>query len=442
MDAKQFREAAFRYAQKAGCQGAELVESRSKDFSVGVLKGQVDTYTVCRTLSLSLRVQLDGKNGYATTEAAENPEALVDAALDNARAVGSEDIHPMAGPAQYPAVAAPADALMGMGEVEKIDLCKALEAATLAQDPRVKRVSTCRVVTAEGEVHLHNTLGLEAHREERISCILVNAILEDGAEVHDGGAFRARGESLDLTGCAREAVEEAAMQFGGKPVAPGRYPILLRNDAAYSLLSAFSGMFSADAAQKGLSLLAGREGSAIASPLLTIWDDPLYSLNPMAFDDEGVPARRKKVVEEGRLLTLLHNLKTARKAGVSSTGNGGRGSGGIGVSPSNFYIQPGEGSLDSLMEKLGTGLLITELSGLHAGVNALSGEFSLLCKGQLVEGGKIARPVAYITLGGSFLELLQGVQYIGGDLRFSLPSGSCFGSPSLCLAPLAVSGQG
>lgn len=443
MRTERFREEAFAYALKAGCSGAELVESGGEEFGVGVLQGEIDTYTVSRTRSLGLRVQLGGKNGYAGTEAPEDPKALVEAAMDNARAVQSGDAHPMAGPADYPAVPAPPDALKGMGAREKISLCRELERTALSLDPRVKRVASCRVVTSAGRVSLWNTLGLNAQREENLSCILVTPIMEANGEAHDGGAFRARGEALDVEGCAREAVEEAAMQFGGAPVPPGKYRILLRNDAAYSLLSAFSGMFSADAAQKGLSLLANREGEAVAAPCVTIVDDPLYPLNPTPFDDEGSPAQRKRVVSAGRLDTLLHNLKTAQKAGCATTGNGGRGGAGgpVGVRPSNFYIQPGEEALPAILQALGDGLFITELSGLHAGVNSVSGEFSLLCKGQLVQGGRLVRPVAYITLGGTFLGLLQAVERVGADLRFSLPAGSCFGSPSLLARELMVSGQ-
>ncbi len=443
MDAKQFREEAFAYALDQGCGGAELVETSGADFAVGVLQGEIDTYSVSRSRSLGLRVQLNGKNGYASTEEAENPKILVRAAMDNARVVEDEDEHPMAGPADYPDLPQPPDALAGMGEKEKIELCRELERVTLSLDPRVKRVASCKVVTGRSFLSIRNTLGLAAEREENISCIFVSPILEDGAEVHDGGSFRARGEAKDIEACAKEAVEEAAMQFGGQPVAPGSYRILLRNDAAYSLLSAFVGMFSADAAQKGLSLLAGREGKIIASPAVRIWDDPLLPLNPMAFDGEGVPARAKAVVEGGRLETLLHNLKTAKKAGVLTTANGGRGAGGpVGVRPSNFYIRPGSLDRPALFEALGDGLFITELSGLHAGVNGVSGEFSLLCKGQWIQGGKMARPVAYITLSGTFLGLLQAVEQVGSDLRFSIPAGTCFGSPSLLISSLMVSGQG
>ena len=185
MDRKQFREAAFAKALQAGCTGAELVVTGGEEFGAGVQAGKLDTYTVSRTQAFGLRVQYKGKNGYASTEAPEDPGALVAAAMDNAAAVETEDAHPMAEPAAYPAITPPPDALAGMGNREKIRLCRELEAMTLAQDPRVKRVASCKVITVKGYGAIYNTLGLNAQREDALSCILVNAILEDGAEVHD-----------------------------------------------------------------------------------------------------------------------------------------------------------------------------------------------------------------------------------------------------------------
>ena len=203
-------------------------------------------------------------------------------------------------------------------------------------------------------------------------------------------------------------------------------------------------MFSADAAQKGLSPLAGMEGQSIGPQLVSITDDPLHPISPSPFDDEGVPSVKTAVVEKGELKTFLHNLKTAKKAGVSSTSNGGRGSAGspVGVRPSNFFIEPVEGSLDELIAKMGDGLLITDFSGLHAGVNSVSGRFSLLCKGRLIQNGQDVRAVNEITISGDFINLLTKVRAVGKDIRFSIPGGSCVGSPSLLIESAAVSGRG
>ena len=159
-----------------------------------------------------------------------------------------------------------------------------------------------------------------------------------------------------------------------------------------------------------------------------------------AFDDEGVPAARTTVVEKGVLKTLLHNRKTAKKAGCATTGNAGKPSvaSPVGVSPTNFYQEPGSASLEELFETLGSGLYITDISGLHAGCNSVSGEFSLLARGFVVENGKQGRPVEQITVTGNFLEYLKGVRAVGSDLRFGFGG---IGSPSLLIESLQVAGK-
>ena len=142
-------------------------------------------------------------------------------------------------------------------------------------------------------------------------------------------------------------------------------------------------------------------------------------------------------MERGVLKTLLHNLKTAKKAGVASTGNAVQG----GVMPTNFFLAPGPDGFERLVTKLGDGLIITDISGLHAGLNPISGEFSLLASGMLVKDGQAVRPVEQITVGGSFLSLMRGIEAVGCVVRFGLPGGSCFGSPSVLAGTLTVSGK-
>ena len=206
-----------------------------------------------------------------------------------------------------------------------------------------------------------------------------------------------------------------------------------------SLLQTFCGIFSAENAQQKLSLLSGREGETIASPLITIMDDPLLpgGLATSAFDGEGSASRTKAVVEQGVLKTLLHNRRTAAKQGVETTGNARR-AGRMDVAPTNFYIVPGSRSLDQLLQDMEDGLLITDVSGLHAGANPVSGDFSLLSNGFVIRGGKQAEPVERVTVAGNFYQLLKAVRAVGSDLEFP---GSSVGSPSLDVGTLPVSGK-
>ena len=191
-----------------------------------------------------------------------------------------------------------------------------------------------------------------------------------------------------------------------------------------------------------MSLLAGKEGEKIAADCVTLMDDPHMpgGLASSPFDAEGVATKVKAVIENGKLTTLLHNLKTARKAGVRSTGNANKGgyAAPIGVSPSNFYFKPGNKTLAELMQDMGDGLVITEVSGLHAGANPVSGDFSLLAKGYIVEKGQKGRAVEQITVAGNFYALLKNIRAFGSDLEFV---GSPVGSPSVDVGEMNIAGK-
>jgi PmbA protein len=440
---EEFRDKVFQAAKELGCNAAETYYAEGDEFSVNILDGGLDRYVVSRNSALGLRVQLAGKNGYAYTEALEDPLTLAKRAADNAKVIENEDEQPMQGKRDYVIVDAPENPLTAMDDKQKIKLAMELEQAARSEDARVVRMGYCMTATSGATIRIDNTLGLSALREIRSGYCVAGPILADGSEKKNAFAFRSGKNAADIQSCAEEAVKKAASQFGASSAATGKYKIVLHPDAAIEFFDAFSSMFSADAAQKGLSLLRGKENKRIGSELVTIIDDPLYPDNPRAFDDEGTPSVTKTVVDRGVLMTLLHNLKTAKKAGVESTSNAGKSGPGspIGVSPSNFYIVPGEKTPDELLLEMEEGILITDLSGLHAGVDPVSGEFSLLAKGQMVENGRTVRPVDQITIAGKFLALLNSVIAVGSDLEFGIPADSRFGSPSLLIGEVMVSGK-
>jgi PmbA protein len=182
----------------------------------------------------------------------------------------------------------------------------------------------------------------------------------------------------------------------------------------------------------------------IAASAINLTDDPFYKVLPRPFDDEGSLSQVTPLVREGKLLTLLHNLKTAKKAGCKTTANASRPSlsSPIGVGCTNLVLEEGDSSLEQLMLTMGDGLLINSVSGLHAGANPVTGDFSLLASGFEVKGGKIARPIEGITIAGDFLKLLQNVELVGNDTQHTEPSGSVFASPSVYIRQgIKVSGE-
>ena len=179
----------------------------------------------------------------------------------------------------------------------------------------------------------------------------------------------------------------------------------------------------------------------IAAPCLTLMDDPLLAggLASTPFDGEGVAHFANAVIREGRLNTLLHNRKTARKQGCATTGNAARGSysGSVQVGPTNFFFAPGPGDRQALLAQMDRGLLITQVQGLHSGANPVTGDFSLGARGFRVEKGKTAEPVSGITVAGNFFHMLKSTCLAAEDLYFGT---SGIGSPTLWVGELKVAG--
>ena len=269
-------------------------------------------------------------------------------------------------------------------------------------------------------------------------------LAQENGQVTSGMAIRLVRDpkQLDIRKEAERAVKDAVDGLNADKAASGEYRVILRNDVAGSMLRTFSSVFSADAAQKGMSLLKGREGEMIGSEALTIVDDPLNPASPGAtpFDGEGVAARKLAVVENGKLNTLLHNLKTAKKQGVQSTGSASKPSysSPVGVAPHALHIVPSETTPDELVALAGDGVLITDVQGLHSGANQISGDFSLGARGFLIEGGRITRPVSQITVAGNFFELMKNVVAVANNLEFAFSS---VASPDLLIDRLAVAGK-
>jgi len=443
MDYRDFEKAVFDRSAALGCSAAEAVFVEGDNFNVNILDAEIDSYTVSRKFGFGLRVKFDGRDGYAYTEVLEDPEALCLRAIDNARSVSSTDDCPMQGRQEYTEVTPPPQPVCDMTEAQKIALALELERAAKALDPRVQRMEHDRVVTGTSRVRISNTLGLDAQRTNTFAYGYLIPVVGEADDLRNGVAFRSGAELLDTGSLAREAVEDAMSQLGAKSITAGEYRLLIKNLAAIDILEAFSGIFSAERSQRGLSPLTGREGEKIAAGIVSIIDDPLHAANPRTFDDEGTPSVAKTVVDSGFFKSFLHNLKTAKKAGVITTSNGSRGSAAspVDVAPSNFYIAPDAPDYDELVKSLGDGIIVAEVSGLHAGVNPVTGEFSLLSRGFLVENGKIVRPVEQITIAGTIFDLLSKVEAVGSDLRFSLPVGEMYGSPSLLVGKMMLSGN-
>jgi PmbA protein len=251
-------------------------------------------------------------------------------------------------------------------------------------------------------------------------------------------------EALDASAIGNEAGERAATLAGARQPSSRRCPVVFDAFVAASFLGFIGGMLSADAVQRGRSLFAEREGDEIADPALRLTDDGTVPDGPSTtpFDGEGSPRRRIPLLEDGRLLTFLFDSRTARKAGRATTGSAVRSSYRTppSVGTGNLVVEEGERSLEELVAAAGEGLYVTDVVGLHSGVNPVSGTFSVGATGRLIEGGELGRPVREITIASDLVTMLRSVEGVGSDSRW-VPFGGSVRAVPLLLGEMAVSGS-
>ena len=162
------------------------------------------------------------------------------------------------------------------------------------------------------------------------------------------------------------------------------------------------------------------------------------------FDGEGVATYKKNVIEKGVLKTFLYDLSTADKAGVESTGNGQRlsYSNPVYIAPYSFYIESGEHNFEELIKNMDNGLYVTDFKGMHAGCNAVTGDFSIESAGYIVRDGKIGEAVKSFTVAGNFFELLSNIESISDKVYFGMPSGfTSYGAPDVLVRKMSVAGK-
>ena len=449
MNYQEFKQAVIVAAKEKEVKDYELYYSESAETQTEIFKDEVKGFNTSSSLGVCFKCLVNGKMGYASTEDLSEEEAisLVDRALDNAKSIESEEQAFIHTKGDTYAVLEKEEAKLPSA-AEAIDFALGLQKQLYATDNRVVDGTQAYAGMIESKTALYNSNGLDLEDSAAFSFTYGMAVVAEGEEMYDGievasGKF----DSFDIEKIAKEAVKDAVDTIGAEPVPSGKYPVVFSNKVMASMLSTYASVFSAEAAQKGLSLLKDKEGEKIAADIVTLTDDPMRAdaLVKATFDDEGVATYKKNVIENGQFVTLLHNLKTAAVAGVKTTGNGFKGSyaSTVGIRPYSFYINPVKGTLEDLMAEAGNGIYVTSVEGMHAGANPITGDFSLAASGFCIENGKKGKPVKSITVSGNFFTLLKEIASVGEDLKFNpfaLGSSRC-GSPSVLLKEMTIAGK-
>lgn len=446
----KLKELIFEYGKNEGFTDMEVYYESSSNFSCKVFKGEIDDYSISREGGIAFRGAFNNRMGYSYTEKIDESaiKVLIEMAKENAQIIENEEEEIIfKGSQKYEDIDLYSDGLAEVSTDKKLNFIKELEEEAYSIDKRVTNINNCIYSDHENERRLYNTKGLNKSEKSNVAFSYISAVVQENDDIQSADAFKIYRDFRDFNAgfLAKQVVDRALSYLGAKPVESKIYTILLENIASANLLETFAGIFSADNVQKGRSLLKNKLGEAIGSISLNIIDDPFMvdGVANRSFDSEGVASERISLVEEGILQGFLHNLRTAKKDGVESTGHGYKASykGIMTVAPSNLYIQPGLNTYEDMISSMDEGLIITELQGLHSGANIVSGDFSLAAKGYYVKDGKIESPVNQITIAGNFYEVLKNIEIIGEDLMFAMPDAAYIGSPSLKIKNIAVAGE-
>ena len=425
----------------------EAFVSRGGDTEVRVYQGEVEHFVSAQAEGIGIRVVRDGRTGFAyagTLESAAIAEVLAEA-RDNVEFGTPDEWAGLAEPDGVPMTDQPLwnDDLAVYPTDRKIELAMELERLAAAADSRV-RIDEANYADAHGEAAVATTTGIRQWGRENGCYVSLSTLADDGDETQTGFGFSVgrAPDTLDLERAAREGADRATRLLGATKPESKRTTIVLDPLVTAQLLSIVASTLNGEAVVKGRSLFKDRLGDEVAPAFVTLVDDPT---NPLAYtaadvDGEGLAARRNPLIEDGVLRQFTHNSYSARRAGTVSTGNATRGgfSGTPGVGALALSLVPGTRSQDELIADIDDGLLVQSVSGIHSGVNPISGDFSTGAAGLMIRDGGVAEPVREFTIASTLQRMLHDIVEIGGDLDW-LPMRSS--GVSLVIHDVTMSGS-
>lgn len=326
-----------------------------------------------------------------------------------------------------------------------------LEGKLYTSDKRISNINHFSTVKAYEKTTLMDENGKSCHNSSGYIFQNIDIIAEENNIKKSSGSYRSTkiyDKNLMET-ISNEALKESAALLNSIIPESGNYAIIFKNTVFAEILSMVFPIFYADVILNDMSPLKNKIGEKVFSDILNIFEDPTSEFGRVyrTFDDEGVQTQRKDIIKNGVFETMLHNKTTASKMNAFSTGNAFKKS--IQESPSigvsNIFISKGDLSFEALKTSMGSGIVITNVQGLHAGINTLTGDISLLSTGILVEQGKEVSGVEQITVAGNIFDMLKNISAIGNDwgsTSFSTIANLSFITcPSMMFQSLTVAGK-
>ncbi len=448
--ASEIIERALLRARGAGADEVDAVLVEGDEIEARVRDAEIDFVSQARGRTLGIRALVRGAGGArsATTSTSDVSADAVDTMAEQTVALAratAED--PTAGlpdggfSDDEPDLALfdPDDRAV---DVEaRIEAAMSAEAAARATDVRIDNSEGSQVSSGFSHIAYGNSKGFFGEYESASHSLFSEPVAkENGSLQRDYWMTVARrlADLEDPAAVGRKAAQRALRRLGSRPVKTCEVPVIFDPMTAASLIRQLVGCISGYSVYRETSFLAGRLGESIAANSITVIDDGRLrgGLGSKPFDGEGLPTRRTLLVENGQLSSYLLDSYSARKLGMSSTGNASRGAGSAPTAaPTNVWLEPGDLTLEQIIESTDRGFIATELIGM--GFNPLTGDYSRGAAGLWVEHGEIIRPVEEVTIAGNFGNMLNDIDAIGSDLLWM----GRIASPSLRIANMTLAGE-
>lgn len=415
----------------------EVLATNQSSLTIQAQNGATSDVNMSSNGGIGLRVITEGRVGYAFSE--ELTEEALKWTLDEA--IGNAELQ------EEGRATLPAGGALGRHELVDEGLSGALQekkATTiqmerqLAADPRVQAVQYAGYTERRSEVEIGSTKGVDGAYRVGHASLFSSLVMREGDSVKQGYEQDAKREyhQLDPGRTAQESLRKIGRHLGAKPLKTGRRRAIFEPDVVSTLLMLFVYAASGKTLAEGRSRLEGKLGQKIASDLVTIVDDATLpeGLGSRPFDAEGSPAQRLVMVEDGVLRSFLHNSDTAARTQQTNTGHASRSyKGTLDVATSNLLVLPGSGVTRQ------DGLLVTDLMGVHAGANPITGDVSVQAMGLELIGGE-ELPVDDFAISFNLFNLLERVEEVGDDAEWIAGWAGISNVPSLAVADVSFAG--
>jgi PmbA protein len=426
----------------------EVYVAHGRETSIRVFESEIEELTAAESAGVGVRVISGGRQGFSYVGALDSSaaaEALAEA-RDNARFATIDEHAGLASPdgVEPPVLDLWRQDLVSFPTDDKVALALELERRVRGGDSRIRQVVSSDYVDGFGETAIATSRGIEVSSRQTGCYLFVHAVAGDGDDTQTGFGYSV-GRSpvdLDLEAAATDAVDRATRLLGAKKAKSAKLTAVLDRRVTATLLGILAGTLSGEEVVKGRSLFAGRIGEKVGVDELTLVDDPTNSLayGASEHDAEGLACRRNSLISGGELTGFLYNTYAARLAGTASTGSAVRGGFRTtpGVGAQALSLEPGAHDQAEIIAQVGEGFLVQSITGVHSGVNRVSGDFSVGAEGLMIRGGELAEPVREVTIASTIQRMLQHVVAVGSDIEW-LPGAAT--GVTLAIDDVALSGS-